>query len=182
MLSYSQGPKTELLEKTIHQALQDIAARFPDREALVVRQQNRRFTWSQLLAEVQRAARGLMGLGLKPGDRVGIWSTNCAEWILLQHATAQCGIVLVNVNPAYRSHELRYVIEKSRMKVLFLRERDNRADYAAILQDAGHALQHVVYIEHSSWEQMIGNRIDFVPPPVARADVANIQYTSGTTG
>lgn len=182
MRSYSRGPDAPLLELTIHQALVETAARFPHRDALVSRHQGRRFTWSRLLEEVHRTARGLTALGLKPGDRIGIWSTNCAEWILLQLASAECGVVLVNVNPAYRSYELRYVLDKSRMKVLFLRERDTRADYRAILEEAGHQLEHVIFLEHPSWDAMIEAGSEFAASSVSATDVANIQYTSGTTG
>ena len=118
-----------LLEKTISQALHDAAAKFPDRDALVVLHQNIRLKWRELDAEATRVARGLAGLGLRPGDRAGIWASNCAEWVLLQHAAARSGVVLVNVNPAYRSYELRYVLRKSRIRALFLHEKDARASY-----------------------------------------------------
>ncbi|MGD0775205.1 MAG: AMP-binding protein, partial [Candidatus Solibacter sp.] len=98
-LSYSRGAAVPLLEKTISQALADTAARFPGREALVVCHQNVRLTWSELDGEATRVARGLAGLGLAPGDRAGIWASNCVEWILMQHAAARSGVVLVNVNP-----------------------------------------------------------------------------------
>src|SRR5689334_16183127 len=126
-LSYIRGADAPLLEKTIFQALAETAARFPDREALVVSHQRQRLTWSELLAAAERTARGLTGLGLQPGDRAGIWATNCVEWVLLQHAAARAGVVLVNVNPAYRSHELAYVLAKSGIRALFLRASDGRA-------------------------------------------------------
>ena len=85
---------------------------------------------------VEQVAGGLTALGLKPGDRVGVWSANCLEWVLLQFATAQAQLVLVNVNPAYRSHELRYVLAHSRMRALFLWESDERGDYRRILEEA----------------------------------------------
>jgi fatty-acyl-CoA synthase len=185
-LSYSRGAATPLLEKTISEAVADIAARFPDREALVVCHQNVRLTWSQLDREVTRVARGLAGLGLAPGDRAGIWASNCVEWILLQHAAGRAGIVLVNVNPAYRSHELRYVLQKSLIRALFLRERDARADYRAILDDSRNGdelpLEHVVWLGDLSWDAMLAGGRDFQPNTATTHDVANIQYTSGTTG
>src|SRR5215475_13748301 len=113
MKSYASGHELPLLEKTIGQALEDSAARTPAGMALIVRHQGVRLSYADLLAEAERTARGLYGLGLRPGDRVGIWSSNCAEWVYLQLATAMTGTVLVNVNPAYRSHELRYVLHKS---------------------------------------------------------------------
>ena len=185
-LSYSRGAAAPLLEKTIAQALADTAARFPDREALVVCHQNVRLTWSELDREATRAARGLAGLGLAPGDRAGIWASNCIEWILMQYAASRAGVVLVNVNPAYRSHELRYVLQKSRIRALFLRERDARANYRAILDDSrdGEALplEHVVWLGEPSWDAMLASGRDFPRDTATPCDVANIQYTSGTTG
>src|ERR1017187_6004366 len=135
-LSYVRGADVPLLEHTISQAVSHAAARFADGDALVVCHQNVRLTWRELDREVTRTARGLAGLGLRPGDRAGIWASNCLEWILMQYAAARAGIVLVNVNPAYRSHELRYVLRKSRIRALFLHERDARANYRAILADS----------------------------------------------
>ena len=135
-LSQSSGPAAPLIELTISQALANTAGAFPDRQALVVRHQNVRLTWSQLEAEATRVARGLAGLGLDPGDRAGIWASNCVEWILMQYGAARAGVVLVNVNPAYRSHELRYVLQKSRIRALFLREHDTRANYRDILTES----------------------------------------------
>ncbi len=184
MLSYAKGPDTPILEKTIGQALTETAAKFPDREALVVRHQNARLTWRELAAEVDRTARRLAGLGLQPGDRVGVWATNCLEWILLHLGSAEAGIVLVNVNPAYRSHELGYVLRKSKMKALFLREKDARANYREILEESRGAdlpLRHVVWLGTDSWNRMLANGA--APgAPATPADVTNIQYTSGTTG
>src|SRR4051812_3818239 len=117
--SYSRGPAAPLVDLTLSEALTQTASRFPNREALVSRHQNLRYTWRELDAEVTRVARGLAGLSLQPQDRVGIWSPNCAEWFLLQYACARAGFVLVNVNPSYRSHDLRFVLRKSRMRALF---------------------------------------------------------------
>src|SRR6516225_9664815 len=130
MQSYARGPEISLLEKTIGQVLTEAAARHPRGMAVISRHQNLRLTYTELQAMAERTARGLWGLGIRPGDRVGIWSTNCAEWVYLQMATALCGAVLVNVNPAYRSHDLRYVLDKSRMKAIFLQEKDARCNYA----------------------------------------------------
>jgi fatty-acyl-CoA synthase len=157
----------------------------PDREALSRTGRasrstsERRFTWAELDAAVDEWAGGLSALGLKPGDRVGIWSANCLEWVLLQLASARAGIVLVNVNPAYRAHELAYVLRRSGMKALFLWERDARANYRAILEEALAGLDiapQIVWLEQG-----------FGGSPVAHHDpdandVVNIQYTSGTTG
>jgi fatty-acyl-CoA synthase len=184
-LSYSKGPEAPLLEITLAEALAATAARWPDREALIVRHQNIRWTWREFDAEVTRVARGLAGLGLQPQDRVGIWSSNCAEWLLIQYACARAGYVLVNVNPAYRSHELGFVLRKSRMKALFLWESDARANYRQILDAArtpDDALRHVVYLGTSDWRQMLSGGRDLPSEPVRPGDPTNIQYTSGTTG
>ena len=185
-LSYIRGSSVPLLEQTIHEVLAETARRFPDRPALAVCHQGVHLTWGEFAHEVERTARGLAGLGLQPGDRIGIWASNCLEWLLLQVASARAGMVLVNVNPAYRSHELRFVLKKSRIKALFLHERDARADYRAILAESrnGHALplEHVVWIGTDSWRAMIEGGVDVPAHPVAPDDVANIQYTSGTTG
>src|SRR5271170_7753282 len=111
MESYARGPEIPLETRTTHQVLAATASRFPEREALVVSHQNIRLNWSELAREVERTARGLIGLGLSPGDRVGVWATNCAEWIYLQLGCARAGLVLVNVNPAYRAHELAYLLD-----------------------------------------------------------------------
>ena len=192
-LSYTRGAAVPLLEKTISQALRDAAAKFPDCEALIVRHQSTRLTWRELNAEVTRTASGLAGLGLGPGDRAGIWASNCLEWVLLQYAASRAGIVLVNVNPAYRSHELRYVLRKSRIRALFLHEQDAHANYRNILAESRNGdalpLEHVVWLGTASWEEMLAqsdssseDAAGFPDAAAAPGDVANIQYTSGTTG
>ncbi len=181
MLSYAKGPGANLLELTIGQVFRGTVARHGGELALVVSHQNARLTWTELDAAVEAVARGLAGLGLHSQDRIGIWSTNCLEWILLQLAAARMGLVLVNVNPAYRSYELRYVLEKSAMKAMFLRERDTRTDYRQILAGAG-PVEHAIYFEHPTWQAFLAGGRDFETPPVDRHDTANIQYTSGTTG
>jgi fatty-acyl-CoA synthase len=186
MLSYARGPDAPLLELTIHEAFAQTAAQFPDSDALISRHQNLRFTFAALAAEVERTGRALTGLGLEPGDRIGVWATNCVEWILLQIAASRTGLVLVNVNPSYRSTELSFVLRKSRMRALFLRERDQRAAYGEILKDARSGserpLEHVVYIGSESWSEFLANGCDIPEISVRNTDPANIQYTSGTTG
>jgi fatty-acyl-CoA synthase len=179
--SYSQGPAAPLLEVSISHALSTIAQRFPDRDALVVCHQNVRLSWAELDREATRVARGLAGLGLLPGDRAGIWATNCVEWVLLQYGAARAGLVLVNVNPAYRSYELSFVLRRSRIKALFLRAADARTNYRAILEECG-APVCTVWLGEASWEQMLANGCDLPPHQAQPNDVANIQYTSGTTG
>ena len=186
MKSYARGPDVPLIEKTVYEVFEDTVKRHPDREALVSRHQQIRFSYRELEQRVESTAAGLWGLGLRPGDRVGMWASSCAEWVYLQVATARIGAVLVNVNPAYRAHELRYILEKSRMKAIFFLERDARDEYRGILDKARRGddlpLEHAIALGAPSWEQMIGEGVE---PPVISAkpdDVVNIQYTSGTTG
>src|SRR5580700_1597468 len=186
MDSYARGPRFALTTKTASQAFLETAERFADREALIVPHQKIRLTWKQLAEEVEKTARGLVGLGLKPGDRVGVWATNCAEWIYLQLGCARAGLVLVNVNPAYRALELAYVLKRSGIKALILRCEDARSKYRDILEQATRgeilALEHVVYLGEESWDRMIANGVDIPDLNTDCHDVLNIQYTSGTTG
>jgi fatty-acyl-CoA synthase len=186
MQSYARGPVLPLLEKTIGQVLADAVARNPSGDALVSRHQGLRISYTELQQRAERTARGLWGLGLRPGDRVGIWACNCVEWVYLQLATALTGTVLVNVNPAYRAHELRYVLGKSGMKALFLHERDARMAYLDILNEARKGeqieLAHVVLLGSAAWDGMLANGVDVPALEQSPHDVVNIQYTSGTTG
>jgi fatty-acyl-CoA synthase len=184
--SYARGPALPLLEKTISHALADSVARNPSGDALVSRHQGLRLSYKQLQENAQRTARGLWGLGIRPGDRVGVWACNCVEWVYLQLSTALTGAVLVNVNPAYRAHELRYVLRKSGMRAILLHERDARVGYLDILNDARKgqdlALDHVVLLGTDSWNDMLASGIDVPALAQSPEDVVNIQYTSGTTG
>lgn len=185
-LSYSRGPDAPLLEKTIPEVLSETAARLPDQIALVVRHQNARLTYRQLQQRVEEVARGLSGLGLKPGDRIGVWASGCLEWVLLYLACARTGLVQVNVNPAYRSQDLGFVLQKSKIKALFLHSHDARADYSKILAEATTGkdlpLQRAVYFGEESWDAMLGRGADVAPAKGKPHDIFNIQYTSGTTG
>ena len=186
MLSYARGPDAPLAEIGIDEQFSATASKYPDRDALIVPHQQARFTYSQLRSEVERVARGLRGLGLEHGDRFGVWASNCAEWVLLQLAAAKAGVVLVNVNPAYRAHELEFVLRKSRMRALFLHSRDEHSDYRSLLEEAraggGLALERTVYLGTSGWSAMLDGGRDLGPRKPACSDVANMQYTSGTTG
>jgi len=183
--SYSRGPSRTLLELTIGELLDRTASRFPDRLAVASCHQSKRLTWAELSAEADRVARGLWSLGIRRGDRVGLWSTNCIEWIVMHMGCARAGAALVNVNPSYRSHELRYTLKKSRMKALFLWHKDKRADYEEILGRARHGLslelEHTIYFDSPEWPALL-EADGRLPDHVANDDVANIQYTSGTTG
>jgi fatty-acyl-CoA synthase len=183
--SYARGPAKPLLELTIGDLLHRTANRYPDRLAVASQHQDRRLTWAGLSAEADRVARGLWALGVRRGDRVGLWSTNCIEWIVMHMGCARAGAALVNVNPAYRSHELQFTLTRSRMKALFLWHKDKRADYEEILGRACHgldlALKHTIYFDSPEWPALLDAE-GRLPDHVAVDDVANIQYTSGTTG
>jgi fatty-acyl-CoA synthase len=186
MKSYVRGPSLALIEKTIDEVFRETVARGPGQEALVSRHQGIRLTWAELEDQVSRTAAGLWGLGLRPGDRVGMWASSCAEWFFLQLATARVGAVLVNVNPAYRADDLRFILQRSGMKALFLNEKDARADYGEILDKARAGtklpLEHAIFLGASSWDDMIAAGTEPGAPPKNPNEVANIQYTSGTTG
>ena len=186
MDSYVRGSDLPLLEQTIYETFAATARRFPDVEALVVPYENVRLTWSALAAEVDRVARGIAGLGLEPGDRIGIWAANCAEWVFLQLAAAQAGVTLVNINPAYRAHELEYVLRRSRIQAIFLKEADEKSTYADVLAQAIHGrelpLAHTIFIGGDSWRDFLEYGCEIPHHRTSPGDVANIQYTSGTTG
>jgi fatty-acyl-CoA synthase len=186
-VSYARGPDVPFFNGSIYEALARTAEQFPENDALIVRHQNLRLNFRQLVEQVERVAGGLAALGLKPQDRFGVWATNCAEWVLLQLAAARAGLVLVNVNPAYRALELAYVLKKSRMKALFLHFQDRRSEYAQILEAARRAepqneLGHVVFLDPSSWQGFLNTSRPIGDVRVAKDDITNIQYTSGTTG
>jgi fatty-acyl-CoA synthase len=186
MQSYAAGPNLPLIEKPLHQVFDETVSRGPRREAIVSCHQSLRLTYGELQEHASRTAAGLWGLGVRPGDRVGMWASSCVEWVYLQIATSRIGAILVNVNPAYRAHDLRYILEKSRMKVLFLHEKDARANYAEILAEARNgaelALAHAVLLGDDSWDQVIAGGRPPAPQPADPNDVVNIQFTSGTTG
>ncbi|WP_137885689.1 AMP-binding protein [Pseudomonas sp. 2FE] len=133
-LSYTQGRQDKaLLAMTIGEAFDRTVARFAEREALVVRHHGQRYSWAQLAEVVDRHARALLALGLQPGDRLGIWAPNCAEWCITQFASAKVGVVLVNINPAYRSSELEYALKQSGCTWLICASAFKTSDYHAML-------------------------------------------------
>ncbi|MFJ4153265.1 AMP-binding protein [Pseudomonas sp. NPDC089752] len=135
-LSYTRGRQDHpLLTATIGQAFDATVARFPDREALVVRHQGVRYTWQQLAEQVDTHARALMALGVTTGERIGIWAPNCAQWCILQLASAQVGAILVNINPAYRVSELEYVLRQSGCRWLVCADAFKTSDYHAMVQE-----------------------------------------------
>src|SRR6478735_1775628 len=192
-LSHTVGPDTPaLLESTIGDNLDATVARFPDRDALVDRATGTRMTYAELGAAVDRLARGLVGAGIGKGDRVGIWAPNCVEWVLTQYATAKVGAILVNINPAYRSHELSYVLNQAGIRMIVIARSFKSSDYVAMV-DAARAecpgLEQVVVIGEDSWDDLLGRadevspeRLTMVQADLEPGDPINIQYTSGTTG
>ena len=134
--SYVHGASaTPLIGETIGAYFDKVAARWADREALVVRHQDIRWTYAELKREVDRLAAGLLALGLEPGDRIGIWSPNNAEWVLTQFATAKAGLVLVNINPAYRVTELEFALTKVACKALITAPAFKSSDYIGMVRD-----------------------------------------------
>ena len=134
--SYSQGALDKpLLAMTIGQAFDQTAARYPEGEALVVRHQQQRYTWAQLAQAVDLHAKALLGLGLQTGDRLGVWAPNCVEWFICQFASAKIGVILVNINPAYRLSELEYVLKQSACQWLVSASMFKTSNYHAMLQE-----------------------------------------------
>lgn len=191
--SYASGVcEVPLLGDTIGENLDRTVRRFPDRDALVDVAAGLRWTYAELAADVDALALGLLDLGIVKGDRVGIWAPNRAEWTLVQYATAKIGAVLVTVNPAYRSHELEYVLRQSGIRLLAAADRFKTSDYAAMIEEVRPRcpdLEFVALLGGPLWNSLLerGRRGD--PADLARAqaalspdDAVNIQYTSGTTG
>lgn len=191
--SYASGTSTTpLLGDTIGGNLARTAAAHPDRDALIDRGLGLRYTYREFDAEVDRVASGLLDLGVAKGDRVGIWSPNRAEWVLVQYATARIGAVLVNINPAYRTHELRYVLGQAGVSVLISAPAFKTSDYAGMIEEVrGDCpdLRDVVLLESPAWDALLaaGERngrgpVAEVEATLSPDDPINIQYTSGTTG
>ncbi len=191
--SYARGEQsTPLLQETIGANLERTVARCGDREALVSVHQDLRYTYAEFGEAVDRVARGLLAAGLEKGDRVGIWSPNCAEWTLVQYATAKIGVILVNVNPAYRTSELQYAVAQSGCRMLISAQAFKSSDYRAMLAEVGPSLgglDRVVFLGGEDWDELLAGA-DAVDPEQVRAiadglspgEAINIQYTSGTTG
>jgi fatty-acyl-CoA synthase len=210
--SYSSGPSTTpLLGMTIGEMLDRTAGKFPDNEALVCLHQGIRWTYKEFVARVNQAARAFLAIGVKRGDRVGVWSPNRYEWTVTQFATAKIGAILVNINPAYGAHELEYAMNLSGISVLVTADRFKASDYRQTLYElapelkasaAGKIkarrladLRAVINMDteqHAgmwSWEEFIGfsdqveqQEVDKVQNQLQFDDPINIQFTSGTTG
>ncbi|MFW9266744.1 AMP-binding protein [Pseudomonas sp. NR3] len=210
--SYTRGSQAKsLLEQTIGQAFDQTVARCPDGEALVVRHQSLRYKWHELAEVVDLHARAFLALGLKTGDRLGIWAPNCAQWCVSQFASAKIGVILVNINPAYRASELEYVLKQSGCQWLVCAGSFKTSDYHAMLQalapeladqPIGHLhserladLRGVISLDPQPpsgflpWSQLTALGASVSPGQLAERQASlrfdqpvNIQYTSGTTG
>ena len=191
--SYASGiSEVPLLGDTIGDNFDRTVAAFGGRDALVDRTAGRRWTYRELAAEVNALALGLVAQGVGKGDRVGIWSPNRAEWTFLQYATAKIGAILVNINPAYRSHELEYVLNQAGVKLLVASDKFKTSDYPAMVDEVREkcaALDHVVILGGESWQALMDAGWQGDPATLAGLqatlsadDPINIQYTSGTTG
>ncbi|MXR28541.1 Long-chain-fatty-acid--CoA ligase Acs [Pseudomonas sp. E141] len=211
-LSYTRGSQDKtLLAHTIGEAFDQTVARYPDGEALVVRHQSLRYTWRQLAEAVDLHARALLALGLKAGDRLGVWAPNCAQWCISQFASAKIGVILVNINPAYRSSELEYVLKQSGCQWLVCAAAFKTSDYHAMVQALApelaeqsigqlHSerlplLRGVISLDAQPpsgflpWSQLAALGAAVLPEQLVERqaslhhdDPVNIQYTSGTTG
>jgi len=195
-LSYSHGTAEQtLLGETIGANLTRIAGMFGDREAVVDVPSGRRWTYAQLDADTDTLARGLIAAGILEGERVGIWAPNCAEWVLLQYATAKAGIILVNINPAYRSHELGYALRQSGVRLLVSAESFKTSNYRAMIEEVQGGLpglERVIYLGSADWDELFvvgrmpiaggGDQLAERQVVLSFDDPINIQYTSGTTG
>ena len=157
--SHATGPTDPpLLEETIGAVLRRVAAAQGDREALVARHQGVRLSYAELDAESDRLARALLALGVEQGDRIGIWAPNCAEWVLTQFATARIGAVLVNINPAYRTTELRYALAQSGCRALIAARAFKSSDYVAMVDEVRPelpALTDVFWLGGAEWDALL---------------------------
>ncbi len=211
-VSYVRGNfDMPLLDKCIGQALEDAVAKHPEQDCLVVRHQNKRYSYRQFNEEVDLAARSFLRLGVKRGDRIGLWAPNCAEWVVTQFASAKVGGILVNINPANRAFELEYVLRQSECQVLLFAEGYRDIEYVSTLREicgdfSRHesgtpSLRHLPNLGHlvflgtsdvpgtTSWNEFLvgGERISLDRLQGRQSelqidDAVNIQYTSGTTG
>jgi len=200
-----------LYDLTIGQVLAETARKFPMREALVFSQNNMRMTYTEFAGAVSGVAKGLLALGIKPGEHAAIWATNLPEWVLVQYGAASIGVVLVTINPAYRPFELRYTLEQSDVVALFLTDEFKTSNYYAIFGETcpeitqAHdgkiscasfpKLRYAIAIKpdalegYLAWDAMIeegrkikDSELETIAKELRASDVINIQYTSGTTG
>ena len=190
--AYTHGASAiPLLGETIDENLKKTVAKNPNQDALICSHQNYRATYQEFYDQVVQVAKGLMALGVKRGDRVGVWSPNCYQWTLLQYATAKIGVILVNINPAYRTSELIYVINQSGLSVMFAALQFKSSNYKKMMDDAREftdTIRKAIFWDES-WDRFLkeGEHISDEAlrkreEKVQFDDPVNIQYTSGTTG
>ncbi len=192
-LSHAVGATSPpLLNDTIGRRFQATVQEWGDREALVVSHQNIRWTYNQLWDEVDVLARALLARGFVTGDRIGVWAPNCAEWVVAQYATARLGIILVNINPAYRTHEVQYALQQSGCRGLISATEFKTSDYVTMVKEVRDDLpdlEQVTFIGTTEWDDLLAVASERTSADVAAIeatlnpdDAINIQYTSGTTG
>jgi len=192
MYAYTHGASSvALLGETIDENLKKTVTKYADQEALICSHQNYRATYKEFYDQVVEVAKGLIALGVKRGERVGVWSPNCYQWTLLQYATAKIGVILVNINPAYRTSELIYVINQSGLSVMFSALQFKSSNYKKMMDDAREftdTIRKAIFWDES-WEHFLkeGKQISDetlrkYEQKVQFDDPVNIQYTSGTTG
>lgn len=193
VIAYDAGPKdVPLIRQTIGENLAATVARNPTNDALVVPYQGVRLSYSEFAREVDRVARGLLALGLERGDRIGIWSPNNAEWVLIQYATARIGAILVNINPAYRTSELEYALNQSGCRFLVSAPEFLTSDYRKMVAEVAPSvpsLERIIFLGSEAWEELLSAgekvtvaRLEEAASALKPDDPINIQYTSGTTG
>ncbi|WP_276877752.1 AMP-binding protein [Chryseobacterium joostei] len=191
-LSYVYGAsEVPLLGQTIGGNLKSTVEKYPNQEALVCVHQDYRATYQEFYNQTTAIAKALLFLGAKSGDRIGIWSSNRYEWVLLQYATARIGTILVNINPAYRTHELTYVLNQSEVRFIFSSLYFKSSNYKEMVEYAKEVcptLEHEIFFD-DNWEDFVNNGQDIsdevlhsFEEHVQFDDPVNIQYTSGTTG
>ena len=191
-LSYTSGASQyPLLGETIGENLRNTVAKYPQQEALVCVDQNYRATYTEFYSQTEQIAKALVAIGLKKGDRVGIWAPNRAEWTLLQYATARVGMILVNLNPAYKENELEFVLNQAEISAVFASLHFKSSEYKTMLNNVKHntpTVKHIVIFEED-WtsfleksEEISTSEIHQIEQSVQFDDAVNIQYTSGTTG
>jgi fatty-acyl-CoA synthase len=196
-LSYASGPSAEpLLGETIGDNFDRLAAEHADRDCLISRHENLRLTYREMAVAVDRCARGLLARGIETGDRVGIWAPNRSEWAMLQYAAAKVGAILVNINPAYRTHEVAYVLEQSGCRLLVATAEFKSSSYVSMIAEVRTslpALETTVFLDSdagdTTWAALLAGADTVSPAQLAARqsslqfdDPINIQYTSGTTG
>src|SRR5947209_850183 len=168
-LSYAHGASdTPLLGETIGENLDAAAAAHGQRDALIVVHQDVRWSYAELVERVDRLARGLVAAGLRSGDRMGVWAPNCAEWALVQYASARAGVILVNINPAYRTSELEYVLCQSGCRLLVAAPAFKTSDYAAMIEEVAPScpeLKQTVLFGTPQWEELAAGAHDDVALP-----------------